>query len=521
MVRKTLTFAAWLLLAAALPLAAQTTTGGITGVVRDAGGGVMPGVTVTATHEATNAVTTAVTQRRRPLRAARPAGRPLLRRGRAARLPEREEHGHRRARQRGCPPRHRAEGGCRHRHRHRQRHGVDRGHHDRNAQDHRRSGAHREPAAQRPQRHAVDDARRRRAARSHRPHVGRDLSRDPAGVVQRRARQHHELRARRRVEQRSLHQRPEPDAEPGRAAGVQRPDQQLQRRVRPERRRDRQCGHPRGHQPVPRPRLRLLPSLQVQRDELLHPGDRRRAEALAVRRHLRRTGRAQPDVLLRVVPGHDPAAPADHPVRPGPDGGDAQRRLLGHRPAAAQSVHRGAVSEQPDSDVALQPGGGEDRQRVAAAAEPGRHRQPADAALRAAAGRRRSAVAGPRRSHLHGQAPDVRAVLGLPRVHAGRAPRRQHPEQRVRPDVAEHGRLDQRHLHPQAEPAEQPGGDVQPDEQQQLPDLSARLLDARHQRLQRRRRRSGSSTSRATSASTAATRIRSCATRSSSSTPCA
>jgi hypothetical protein len=61
MFRKTLSFIACLLVVAALPAAAQTTTGGITGVVRDAGGGVLPGVTVTATHEATNAVTTAVT----------------------------------------------------------------------------------------------------------------------------------------------------------------------------------------------------------------------------------------------------------------------------------------------------------------------------------------------------------------------------------------------------------------------------------------------------------------------------
>jgi hypothetical protein len=43
-----------------LPATAQTTTGGITGVVRDAAGGVMPGVTVKATHEATNAETTTV-----------------------------------------------------------------------------------------------------------------------------------------------------------------------------------------------------------------------------------------------------------------------------------------------------------------------------------------------------------------------------------------------------------------------------------------------------------------------------
>ena len=61
MFRKTLSFIVWLLVVAALPASAQTTTGGMTGVVRDAGGGVLPGVTVAATHEATNAVTTAVT----------------------------------------------------------------------------------------------------------------------------------------------------------------------------------------------------------------------------------------------------------------------------------------------------------------------------------------------------------------------------------------------------------------------------------------------------------------------------
>jgi hypothetical protein len=42
-------------------VAAQTTTGGITGVVQDPGGLVLPGVTLKATHDATNAQTTAVT----------------------------------------------------------------------------------------------------------------------------------------------------------------------------------------------------------------------------------------------------------------------------------------------------------------------------------------------------------------------------------------------------------------------------------------------------------------------------
>src|SRR5688572_4250277 len=41
------------------PANAQTTTGGITGVVQDPGGGVLPGVTVKATHDATNAETVA------------------------------------------------------------------------------------------------------------------------------------------------------------------------------------------------------------------------------------------------------------------------------------------------------------------------------------------------------------------------------------------------------------------------------------------------------------------------------
>ena len=45
----------------AAPAVAQTTTGNISGVVHDAGGGVLPGVTVKATHVATNAETAAVT----------------------------------------------------------------------------------------------------------------------------------------------------------------------------------------------------------------------------------------------------------------------------------------------------------------------------------------------------------------------------------------------------------------------------------------------------------------------------
>src|SRR6185436_11556699 len=53
-------FAGLLVAAFAATARAQTTTGVITGVVRDAAGGVMPGVTVKATHVATNAETTTI-----------------------------------------------------------------------------------------------------------------------------------------------------------------------------------------------------------------------------------------------------------------------------------------------------------------------------------------------------------------------------------------------------------------------------------------------------------------------------
>ena len=79
----------------------------------------------------------------------------------------------------------------------------------------------------------------------------------------------------------------------------------------------------------------------------------------------------------------------------------------------------------------------------------------------------------------------------------------------------------QRHLHPAPEPAEQPGRDVQPDEQLQLPDLSRPTTRRSASTSTTTRRRSGSSTSPAISASTAATRTRSSATKSSSWTPCA
>jgi hypothetical protein len=62
MARNTFALIALLLASGALAreAAGQTTTGAITGVVRDPGGGVLPGATVTATHEGTNARSTGV-----------------------------------------------------------------------------------------------------------------------------------------------------------------------------------------------------------------------------------------------------------------------------------------------------------------------------------------------------------------------------------------------------------------------------------------------------------------------------
>ena len=138
-------FTTVLMIAALAAMArAQTTTGGITGVVRDAGGGVMPGVTVTATHDATNAETTTVSN---DVGLYVLRGLPVGRYTVVAELP-----GFQTAKNTDIVVRVNEdvrldiglEGRGGHRHGHRQRHGVDRGHHHRNAQDRRRSGAHRE-----------------------------------------------------------------------------------------------------------------------------------------------------------------------------------------------------------------------------------------------------------------------------------------------------------------------------------------------------------------------------------------
>ena len=289
-----LTCALAALMAVPRPLAAQTTTGAITGVVRDADGAVVPGATVRARHEGTNAEVDTVSD---------PQGLYSLRGLAVGRYTVSAElAGFQTFQSPGVVVRVNDDvrldvslrvgavtetvtvsGSAR---------AVDTN--SSTLQDGRRPAAHREPAAERPEPDAADDARRRRAAgHDHQPHVGRHLPRRAAGVLRRRAGQHHQLRAGRRLEQRPLQQRPEPDAESGRPAGVQRPDQQLQRRVRPQRRRHRQRRDARREQPVPGRRLRLHAPSRDERVELLHAGPERRARALPVRRDHRRSHRAR------------------------------------------------------------------------------------------------------------------------------------------------------------------------------------------------------------------------------------
>ena len=215
----------------ATPVSAQTTTGGITGVVRDTGGGVMPGVTVKATHEATNAETTAVSSE---------GGVYVLRGLAVGRYTVLAELAGFQASKNTDV--------------------VVRVNEDVQLDISLKVGAVSEMVTVSGAASTVDTSTGTlktvvdQERIENLPLNGRNptqLLTLVAGVlpdrsdltsgatypgtcrllVQRCARQYDELRARRRVEQRSLQQRPEPDAESGRAAGIQRPDQQLQRRV--------------------------------------------------------------------------------------------------------------------------------------------------------------------------------------------------------------------------------------------------------------------------------------------------
>ena len=133
------------------------------------------------------------------------------------------------------------------------------------------------------------------------------------------------------------------DAESRLGRGVQRPDQQQQRRVRPLHRRRGQHGLALGHQRLPRQPVRVPPQPGTQLQHLLRREGRAGEAALhpeQLRRHDRRAGQARQAVLLlelRGLPqrGRHPAAP--HRA----DAGDARRRLLG----LPQPDHRGGRAD--------------------------------------------------------------------------------------------------------------------------------------------------------------------------------
>ncbi len=206
-----------------------------------------------------------------------------------------------------------------------------------------RQGADRQPAAERP------GLRRPRPAQPRRAPLG-DLR--VAGCLvqrQRPAQRAQQLHPRRRRQQLLRHEQPGL-LQPGRAGvarrggRIQGPDQQLQRRVRPHRRRRRQRLDAQRDQPVPRHAVGVQPQRRAERGRLLQAEQRRQAEAQSqpVRLRLRRSRGAQPHLLLRRLRGLPPGLEGDD-VRQHPDAGAAPG---GARPADPEPADRRGVCQR-------------------------------------------------------------------------------------------------------------------------------------------------------------------------------
>ena len=100
-------------------------------------------------------------------------------------------------------------------------------------------------------RHGRQRPRQRRRA------AGCELSGRAGDHFQRVAQRRYQLPSGRRKQHRPLHEREQSVSESGRASGVQRSDEQLQRGVWPSVRCDRQCRHALRHEHVSRQRLRV------------------------------------------------------------------------------------------------------------------------------------------------------------------------------------------------------------------------------------------------------------------------
>ncbi len=423
--------AAFLLLICIAPSAATAQTSAtLVGTVQDAQSGRLPGVTVRIRDVATGAAREIVTDAEGRFRAAAlSAGEYELRASLAGFRPLLSAPAADRRRERGghadAAGRHRRGG-------HRAGH-VRPEHADRRPQLPDRSADHRADSGQRAQLHrphAADSGRH--GVPQPRQRIGGGTR--PGDERQRAEPAHQHLPARRHAAER-LHQQPGQQRRRHRArhgddSRVPRRLEQLQRRVRAQRRRPDQRAHQVRQQPARRHRLLVPPQRRDGRPQLLRR--RREAELLAApdRRHARRPAAHRSPVLLRRLrrPVREPRAHRRH------------HRARRQRPARRAADRHGR--HQPD-DAAL-PARVPDRQRAVARRRPRpaplRLRPAADAALRRRAAstpcRRRVAVLRPlharrRRAGAADRLPAVPARLRL----AQPVPHRRVPPRAVAVDV--------------------------------------------------------------------------------------
>ena len=150
------------------------------------------------------------------------------------------------------------------------------------------------------------------------------------------------------------------------AAGIQYSDQQLQRGSGQQLRRRHQCRHALGHQQLPRRRVRLRAEQGVQRAQLLR--DRaRRARSPSVRRLSWRPGevarlqRHEPHVLLCRLARHTPQEHDRHNDRVRADERPAQRQLCHLRCAVQHADHRPADEDRCEPERNAVPGQSDSR----------------------------------------------------------------------------------------------------------------------------------------------------------------
>ena len=159
----------------------------------------------------------------------------------------------------------------------------------------------RKPADQRPRLHHPRAAGRRRGAAAARRARAADVFRQrrEAGAEQLPAGRHRQQHEQRRLpERRRLHRQ----AAGRRRGRDQDPDELVQRRVRPRRRRGAQHDAQVGHQQAARHRVGVQPQRRAERQRLLRQPRRhqeRRVPVEPVRVHRRRTGDPVEDVLVR------------------------------------------------------------------------------------------------------------------------------------------------------------------------------------------------------------------------------